>query len=450
MPEETLITDSLHIPDGQVPQLVLVGTDYRRADVQQRERVSFDAEEGEEVLINLLARPEVSEAYLLSTCNRTEVYLVPREGHDAYACARDLIFQPREPALVNEGRLYIKRHREAVEHLLGVACGLESMVLGEPEILGQVKQAGQLAAATGAAGEVLQRLLRGATSSGRRARSQTSISVGAVSFGYAALDLARSIYSSLETRRVLLVGAGEMAHQVARNLRDQGVTDFVFTNRGQERADRFQEAFPQAQRRPFSECQEALEEADLTVVSTAADRPVLSQADVEAAARRRADPLLLVDLSLPRNIDPAAAKVDNVFLYDLDSLDTLIQRNLRRRREEVPQVEEIIHRETDQFFSWLQGLEAEPVIARLQQQAEGLRREVVERARGRFPESTHEDLDRLTRALVRKLLHHPSAGLRRDQTTPSQLELVRELFQLNDGYSPMEEPVENPGGEGDS
>jgi glutamyl-tRNA reductase len=418
----------------QDPPLLLVGTDFRCAPLELREKVAYSREETEKMLVHLLARAEVAEAFLLSTCNRTEVYIQPRDDEGAYRAALEMAFLSRVPEMERPGRLYVMRNGEAARHLLGVASGLESMVLGEPEILGQVKQATALAEAVGAGGPVLKRLLRSAASAGRRARQETGISAGAVSIGYAVVELARNIFSGLEECQVLLVGAGEIARSVARPVVERGARELKVANRSAERAMQFQEEFPQAEILPFEERMAAASAADLIVVSTGADEPVLTGRQIqEAMSHRRSRPLLLVDLGVPRNVEPAASRVENVFLHTVDSLDHLIQRNLKRRKEEVPRVDEIIDQELGLFRAWFRGLEAEPLVARLQKQAEKIRRQELAEALVHFPAETHEELERLTRSLVRKILHHPSSRLRaKDGEDLSRLDLVRELFHLDD------------------
>jgi glutamyl-tRNA reductase len=417
------------------PPLLLVGTDYRCAPLALRERVAYGAREAEEVLVHLLARPGVGEAFLLSTCNRTEALIQPRDEEAAYRAALEVVFLGRAPELERPGRLYVKRNGEAARHLLAVASGLESMVLGEPEVLGQVKQAAALAETVGACGPVLRRLLRAATVSGGRARAETEIAGGAVSLGYAVVELARNIFSGLGECKVLLIGAGETSRLVARSLVERGVAALFVANRSAERAEQFRAEFPSAQPLPFAEREAALATADVVVASTGAEEPILTAEQLHAAmTARRGRQLLVVDLGVPRNVEPEAARLGNVFLHTLDSLEQIIQRNLRRRREEVGRVEGVIDEELERFRAWYRGLDAEPVIAGLQKQAERIRREELAAALAHFPADTHEELERLTRALVRKILHHPSARLRarEEGSELARLDLVRELFRLDD------------------
>ncbi len=420
------------------PPLLLVGLDHRTAPLELREQVATDGERTAELLVHLLSRPAIAEACLLSTCNRTEVYVVPHDEEPAFTAARDLVFLEREPELARPGRLYVRRGDQAARHLLSVSCGLESMVLGEPEILGQVRSAANVAEAVGAAGTVLRRAFRAATDAGGRVRRETTIGHGAVSLGYATVELARSIYSDLDEVRVLLLGAGETARLVARCLLDRGVQKLVVANRSADRLREFRVEFPRAEGVPLAERQLALAQADLVVATTSAAEPLLLRSDIENAMHERGGrPLLIVDLGVPRNVDPQAARLGNVFLHTLDSLETLIHRNLKRRREEVPRAEAILDQELAHFRDWLLGLEAEPIVAELQRHAERIRQEELASALPRFPHELHGELERLTRGLVRKILHAPSARLRhrRPGEDAPPLDLVRELFEL-DGERP--------------
>lgn len=421
------------------PPLLLVGTDHRTSPLDLRERVTYAGEAAEELLVHLLARPEVDAAAVVSTCNRTEVYVAPRDDEAAYRAVVDLTFSSRAPELADQGRLYSKRGREAALHLMAVASGLESMVLGEPEILGQVKQAAALCEAVGTGDPVLQRLFRAAVRAGSRARSETAIGTGAVSLGYATVELARAIFNRLDEARIVVAGAGETAAMVTRSLVEKGATRLTLVNRTPERARALvrehAEGLPAARVLPFEDRLEAVAAADVVVVATGAPEPIFTAADLSAAMDRRpGKPLLVVDLAVPRNVQPEAGRLANVFLHPVDSLDNLIQRNLKRRREEVPRVEEILDEEIVHFLAWYRGLTAEPLIARLQKQAERVRRNELESAIAAFPPETHEALDRLTRSLVRKILHHPSRRLRGSEggRPLPHLDLVRELFHLDD------------------
>jgi len=434
------------------PKLLAVGIDHRSAPLELRERVALSRADSEEVLLRLIARDEVAEAYVLSTCNRTEVYLRPQsprngareEGEGAFRAAMELVFTARAPEVERDGRFWVLRDAEAARHLLAVAAGLESAVLGEPEVLGQVKRAAELAEGVGSCGTVLKRLLRCALQAGRRARADTEIGEGAVSLGYAVVELARHIFVGVEGRSCLVLGGGETATMAARALVEKGVRDLRFAVRGTHRHAALREEFPSATITSFQERYPTIAECDVVVASTSSDEAIVEAGELRQAMRsRRSRPLLVVDLGVPRNVAPHVGRLENVFLHDLESLQHLVARNLDRRRAEVPLVDAIVGEELRHFDAWQHGLEAEPLIAELQRRAERIRRREVDGARSRFPAELQDELDRLTRSLVRKILHHPSTRLRSadagragggegSASHQAQLELARDLFQLGE------------------
>jgi len=420
---------------GRSYSLLLVGVDHHKADLALRERASYASDEAEDVLVQLLTRPEIAEAALLSTCNRTELYLRWHEEKTALQTALGTVFAPRAPELVEEGRYYVCHGEEAVHHLLSVASGTESMVLGEPEILGQVRQAGGLAKSIGTTGAFLDQLFRSAALTGRRVRGETSIGTGAVSLGSAVVELAANIFNGLDGRRALLLGAGDAARLMAHALTDRGLGSIVVTNRSEDRLKAFVDSIPGLQPAPWTERLRLSAESDLIAVATGAQQPILGRSELASVMRRRQSrPLLIADLAVPRNVDPAAADIDNLFLHPIDSLQGLIQRNLEQRRREVARVQEIVDEEVTRFTQWYRSLDAEPIVAALQKRAEKIRKHELENALGRFPAELHDDLERLTRSLVRKILHHPSTTLRSGSADSNlaELDVARRLFHLGE------------------
>ena len=418
---------------NELPRLLVIGVDHRSAAIDLRERVAYGEEDGQELLLRLRSAEEIAEASLLSTCNRTELYLLPAGDEAlAYRLGLHLAFLERAPEIEAGGRFYVKWGAEAARHLFEVASGLQSMILGEPEILGQVKRAAGRSEALGTGGTVLKHLMATAIAAAGRARKSTAIGTGAVSFGFSVVDLARNIFRRLDKCSVLLLGAGETSRQVARSFYESGAGRLVVANRGRERAEALRQAVPDIEILPFEARYRVLAEVDVVVASTAADEAVLTRQDLEGVLpARRGRPLLLADLGVPRNIDPAVGGLENVFLQDIDSLDGLIAQNLRRRREEIPRVQEILERELGRFEVWCQGRSAEPLVRQLQKRAEDIRLGELEAIRERFPAETHHHLEQLTRALVRKLLHHPSRQLRRGEFSEEHLEAARRIFQLD-------------------
>ena len=423
---------------GESPRLLLVGIDHRCAPLELREKVSFKSEDGQELMRRLVALPEVREVVLLSTCNRTELYLLPEEEASGYRLAMSEVFLARAPEIESEGRFYVKRGVEAAQHLFEVASGLQSMVLGEPEILGQVKHAAASSRGCRSSGTVLRQLLKRAIAAGGRVRRETALGAGSVSFGYAVIDLARNIFSQLDSCKVLLIGAGEMSRQVARSFKEKGARHLAVCNRGTARLEAFHALFPEAHTVPYEERHARVSEYDVVVTSTGADEPVFLHADMRRAMQeRKSRPMLAVDLGVPRNIEPRCGELENLFLQDIDSLEHLIHQNLRRRREEVPRVQEILERELQRFQDWNRSLAAEPVIGSLQRWAEGIRQRELEVARKRWPEEMVAEVDAMTRSLVRKLLHHPSLELR-SGGDPESLQWAQRLFRLQDPAALLE------------
>ncbi len=415
------------------PPLLLIGVDHRCAPLDLREKVAYGAEDGAALLLGLRAAEEVRGAALISTCNRTELYLTPEpDGAGAYRLGLESAFLSRAPEVEAEGRFYVKHDLDAARHLFEVACGLQSMILGEPEILGQLKRSTERARQLGTSDAVLRKVLAAAITAGGRVRKETGIGTGAVSFGFAVVDLARNIFNRLEDCSVLLLGAGETARQVARSLRESGARELVVANRDPARAESLREVFPDLRVVAFDERHQTLATSDVVVASTAASEPILGSRDLRQAMRsRRGRPLLVTDLGVPRNVEPGASRLENLFLQDIDSLQQLISQNLRRRREEVPRVQEVLEQELLRLEGGLRGVSAEPLVAQLQRQAELIRKRELKAAASRFPTETHDALEKLTRSLVRKILHHPSRQLRDLGPENEQEELVRRLFQLD-------------------
>lgn len=414
--------------------LLLIGVDHRTAPLALRERLAYSADEQSDLLEGLLERPDTSEAALLSTCNRTELYLRAADAAQAFRPAFEAAFLSRAPEVGDEGRFYVKRHDDVTRHLLEVASGLQSMVLGEPEILGQIKQMASRTQEAGWSGLVLSHLFQHAIGTGGRVRRDTGIGGGAVSFGYAVVELARTIFSRLEDTSVLVIGAGETARLTAQSLVERGARTLRIANRGRARAEKLRELFPQAEIVPFESRYEVLEVSDVVVASTGAREPVLNRQQVQDAMnrRRRQRALLAVDLGVPRNIDDGIRSIPNVFLQDIDSLQTLIDRNLKRRRAELANVQAILDEELARFSGWLDGLAAQPMLEQLARHAEDLRRQEIKRLRSQLDAESFAHVERATEALVRKLLHHPRRYLR--STGPDAVEeraLFGQLFGLD-------------------
>ena len=397
-------------------RVIAIGMNHRTAPVAVRERLAVGAGGAAGVLRRLAELPAVSEAVLLSTCNRVEVYTAAVHAGEARQQVRDFLaaWGGMSPPQLDP-YLYVYEDAAAARHLFRVAAGLDSMVLGESQILGQVRDAYHAAAEAGTCGKVLHALFQQALAAGKRARSETAISQHAVSVSYVAVELARKVFGHLDGREVLLVGAGETAELAARSLAEEGGCRLVVANRTLERGRQLAAAYG-GRAVALDELERVLPACDVVISSTGAGRPLLTAAMVrEAMRQRRQRPLLLIDIAVPRDIEPAAGRLENVFLYDIDDLQAVVEANLRLRREEAARVEVMIDEEVRQFEAWMHSLDVVPLIRSLREKAEAMRRREVARALRKLPHLSERDrqvIDGLTRLIVNKLLNDPMVRLK--------------------------------------
>ena len=400
-------------------EILLVGLSHRTAPVEVRERLAFANGRLEPALRTLVAWPGVAEGAIVSTCNRVEVVAC---GSDPAQLAAEL---PRflahehavEPALL-AGRLYTHHGREAVRHLFRVAASLDSMVVGEPQILGQLKSQYAVAAAVGASGRVLHRCFHRSFSVAKRIRSETGIAEKAVSVGSAAVDLAQGIFDSLADKTALLIGAGTMGELTARQLLAQGTGSLMVANRTWERAlevARDLGGMPV----PFERLSRYLPLADLVIGAAGGDAYVVATAAVRDALReRRGRQMFLIDLAVPRSIDPAVHQLDGAYVYDVDDLDGVIAENRDARAAEAARAEAIVDGEVEAFWHWLEGLDVVPTVVALREKVEAIRQGELERfltGSVALEPAQREAVERLTRALCNKILHAPLEALRGQQ-----------------------------------
>lgn len=406
-------------------ELVLVGLTHHTAPVAVRERLALTSSEKAGLLRELTQAAPLAEAAILSTCNRFEVYGVADDGQRAAGEIGDMLarlhgaapeeVKPHLGAMQGEG---------VVRHLCTVAAGLDSMILGEPQVLGQVTEAYEGALDCCAAGPVLAALFRQAIHCGKRARTETAISERAASVSHAAVELTKQIFGSLGDRQVLLIGAGEMAELAARNLADNGAGRILVLNRSAERARTLAAQFA-GEGLGWDDLGTALCRADIVVCSAAAPHAVIHTDAVRAAmAARRGQPLFLIDIAVPRNVDAEVGKLANVYLYDIDDLKSVVQENLEQRQREVPKVEAIVVACSSDFMAWLRSLDVASTIRDLRSAAERLRDDEVDRALRRLgPLDEHQErvVRMLAQNIVSKLLHTPTVRL-------------KELADEGDGY----------------
>jgi glutamyl-tRNA reductase len=420
-------------------KLLITGLNHKTAPVEVRERLAFEEKSLPGALDNLKQRPELLEGMILSTCNRVEVAVTADDQVDAEGAVERFLSEARsvERAWVTP-YLYRYDGSAAIRHLFRVASSLDSMIVGEPQILGQLKTAYALAKERGAISGFLDLLLTRSFNVAKRVRSETDIGQSAVSVSYAAVELARDIFGSLAGTRVFLVGAGKMAESAARHFRRAGVAEILVTNRTRPRAESLAEEF-QGRVIDYENFFSALPDVDIVLASSAAPHYILTTDHMRGVlGRRRNRPMFLIDIGVPRNIEPEVNNLDNVFLYDIDDLDRVVQTNLEGRNEVAVQAEEIIREEVERMMLRLKTREVAPTIVSLQEQLEQLRMAEIQRVRAKLGALTpqqEEAIDAITRGIVNKIAHGPISELRRHAAEPEGVHLmsvIRRLFRLGD------------------
>lgn len=422
-------------------RLVLIGLTHQTAPVEVRERHAIKSASCPGLAEKLVRQPEIDEAAIVSTCNRTELFAVSGEGGASDATAERLFAFLRHE--VGDGtltsvRVFEARDAEAVRHLFRVGASLDSMVLGEAQILGQLKQAYRLSVEARACGPVLNRLFQSAFRCAKRVRTETGLGAAPLSVGRIGVQLAGEIFESLPGKAILLLGAGEMAESAAHALREAGADDVVVVNRSAEPARRLAERLA-GRAAPLEELERELEAVDVMLASLAVDAPVLGRDGLAGRMRRRQGrPLLIVDLGIPRNVDPAAGRLHDVYLYDLDDLERIAERGREQRAGAIPAAERIVREEVDRFERWREERVVAPAIEELVRYAESLAHSEAARAASRLPEASPEAkaaLERLAEGVVAKLLHRPLERVRAEAAAgsgPYYADAVRALFGLGE------------------
>jgi len=420
-------------------RIVSIGLSHKTARVEQREKAALSDSSGRAALRALGADPPLRECAVLSTCNRTELYAVAdAPGRAEEALRRVLLEHSRIDRSRLECALYVHHDSSAARQLFRVASGLDSMVLGESEIQGQVRAALVVASEERTLGPLLERMFRQALEAGRRVRRETQLGAGATSVASVAVELAAGS-GELRGRRALLLGAGEVAEATARALLGRGLSEVVVANRTVATARAVAERFG-GRGVGFDRLQRELRAADVVISSTDAPHPILPHEQVvEAMASRPGRPLVLIDIAVPRDIDEAIGELPNVALYDIDDLERVVEDNLNGRRQEAERAEQLVRSEVVRFQRWWRGNHAEPVVRALWERAEQLRRSELSRRSAGWASLSPADRDRLdalTRSLVRRLLHEPTVALRRSAEGGDglrEIESFRRLFGLGEG-----------------
>jgi glutamyl-tRNA reductase len=416
--------------------ILVVGVSHRTAPLEIREALAFQKDRLPEILNGLREAGQIDEAMILSTCNRVEVYTRVAEAMPLDRLADFLATTHGRTLQELDTYVYRLSGDEAVRHAFRVAASLDSMVIGEPQILGQVKEAYQIAEEAGTLGSVLNALRNRSLACAKRTRTETGIGHNAVSVSYVAVELARKIFGSLKDRNVLLVGAGKMSELAAKHLVRQGARATVLGGRRFERAAELAAALG-GRAMPFESLREELGRADIAISGTGAPGIVIHPADVEAArTARHRRPLFLIDIAVPRDVDPSVRDMEGVFLYDLDDLRSVAEANLRERRKQAAAAEALVEREVHEFLDWQRSLDVVPLLQELRRRADEIRRNEIEKVRTRLGPLTPEQenaLEAATSAIVNKLLHPSMVQLKevsRNGHGAEHLGLLRKLLGL--------------------
>ena len=435
-------------------EIIVVGINHNTAPIEIREKLSFNEQQLREGLTHLRCYTGVQEGLILSTCNRVEIYAVVSQASDGFRQVQQFLLNhaarlgdEMNPEAIVKG-LYLYANEEAIRHALRVTSSLDSMLIGEPQILGQVKEALEIALHQKSTGVVLNKLFKKAISVAKRVRNETGIAENAISISFAAVELAKKIFGKLVEKDVLLVGAGEMAELAVRHLLSAGIRNLMITTRTHHNAvelARQYEGVPI----PFEDFPRELVRADIVLCSTGASHHVITYNHVAKAIQRRMNrPIFLIDISVPRNIAPEVNRIDNVYLYDIDDLQSVVDANLQERQRESFKAEEIVDEEIGSLQRWLKSLEVVPTITALRKRADEIRMGELERVRGKLchlAPGEWESVEALAAGIVNKLLHTPLVVLKNEANSSNgnlYIETARRLFAIE-----KETPADKPSAE---
>lgn len=408
-------------------QIIVFGTSFKTAPIELREQFSFSEEKILELLPKLKTLDGVLEAVILSTCNRTEIYAVCSEGFSNISGLADVLTKPSQRCLPEY--FYTLKNMDAVRHLFRVAAGLESQMVGENQVLSQVKDAYKLACQAKANGPVINRLFHKAFSAGKAVRTETNLSAGAVSISSAAVELAYHLYERLSDKSVLLIGAGETGELVVKHLLDKGIGSLKIANRTRERAEELTKRY-HADVVDFSDIARKFLESDMVISATGSPDYILTEEMLKKCRNGAGSKkIMVIDIAVPRDIEPRVAERDQVFLYDMDDLNVVVEKNIESRKGEVPYAEKIVNHAVSVFEKWLKGQRVVPTIRHLQERFEEVRKAEVEKNHHCSTCEKKGEVDRITKSIINKILRAPIAKLVKDtDCSEEELKYLRDIF----------------------
>jgi len=421
-------------------EIVLIGLSHKTAPIEVREKFYLPRAGIKEFLGRMADVPGVREGLVLSTCNRMEVLTVMDSGADGVTRIRELLAGIAGMSGDElSSYLYVRRDEEAVKHIFRVASSLDSMVLGEPQILGQVKEAYSQAVESKFSGLILNKLFHRSFFVAKRVRTETKIATQAVSVSYAAVELAKKILGDLDNKRAMLIGAGEMSELAARHLISQGIGEILVTNRTHSRAIELAQEF-RGKAVPFEDFPKELKNVDIILSSTGSAHYIIRREQLTEVIRARKNrPMFFIDIAVPRDIDPKINEIDNVYVYDIDDLEGIVESNKEERKKEVQKAEEIVFQGVEAFNRWLKSLEVVPTILALRNRLEEIRQKEVEKTLSLLKNLSGEErkaLELLTNSIINKILHHPISLLKHQESRDHEklyVEMTRKIFHLDEG-----------------
>jgi glutamyl-tRNA reductase len=417
--------------------LLSVCINHHTAPVDVRESLFLQEDEIRNFIIEIKDK-YFKEGLVISTCNRTEIYGLPSDSNINSQDVQNFLLHYKSRNDLKPEYFHHFFSRTAVEHLFNVATGIDSLLIGDNQIFKQVKESFEIADEMQFTGFISRRIFEAAIKTGKRAINETAISEGAVTVSYAAVQLIEKIFSSLNKKSALVIGTGETGEIAAKHLRDKGIGRLALTNRTFEKAEKLATELNTAVF-PFDTFKEHIHKFDIIISATSSDGLIISKADIENAMKKRNyASIVLMDIAIPRDIDPATKDLDYVFYHDIDSLNIIVEQNLEKRKNEIPKVKAIIKEELDGFFNWYNSLEAAPTIKTLRDHFEAIRNEEVEKNINKFSQEDKEKLEIVTKRIINKILHQPTVELKKNSETglhpdeaAMRISIIRELFGID-------------------
>ncbi|MAT56427.1 MAG: glutamyl-tRNA reductase [Melioribacteraceae bacterium] len=429
--------------------LVGITINHRTAPIELREALHLSKNEIVD-LIPKLKETLFNEGFIISTCNRTEIYGIPKVSKLHYQHIIDFLLENKNISGLKPEHFEKYFSCGAVKHLFKVSTGIDSLVVGDSQILGQVKEAFEISEDMNFSGSVLRRVFDVAVKVGKRAIRETEIGEGAVTVSYAAVQVVEKIFASLDKKKALVIGAGETGELAAIHLKDRGVGEIAIANRTLSRAEKLAEKI-HGEIIPFSQLKDHLHHFDIIISATSSNELIITKDDIKQMMKRRKGlPVVIMDIAIPRDIDPGSQEIDNVFYHDIDSLEVIVKQNMKKREKEIPKVESIVMEELVSFFSWYNTLEVVPTIKRVREFFEDIRKDELEKIKHKVTDDDYAKLEDMTRRMIGRLLHNPTIKLREiaeQGTNIQEVEthsvILKELFGLNNGHSKIYKPEES-------